>query len=72
MGYEGKKAYSYAIPFRVRLMEIDKWNTASMVELVKDYVGSGDLVNARLIATKISNLYPGSDAAKTAAGLVNG
>ena len=72
MGHEGKKAYSYAIPFRVRLMEIDKWNTASMVELVKDYVGSGDLVNARLIATKISNLYPGSDAAKTAAGLVNG
>ncbi len=72
LSYEGKKAYSYAIPFRVRLMEIDKWNTASMIELVKDYVGAGDLVNARRIATKISGLYPGSDAAKTAAGLVNG
>ena len=72
MGYEGKKAYSYAIPFRIRLLEIDKWNTTSMVELVKDYIGAGDAVNARLIATKISNLYPGSDAAKTAAGLVNG
>ena len=71
ISYEKKSEFIEAIPFRIRLMEIDKWNTISMVELVKDYVAVADMANARLIATKISRLYPGSDAAKTAAGLVN-
>ncbi len=72
ISYERKKEFTQAIPYRIRLTEIDKWSTSNMVELVKDYVAISDLVNARLIATKISTLYPNREDATTALGLVNG
>lgn len=70
--YESAKKYAQAIPFRVRLTELDRWNTTNMLTLVKDYVQVKDLANARAIAARISTLRPGGDDAKAAIALVNG
>ena len=72
MAYESKKSIAEAIPFRKRLMEIDRWNTANMIELERDYLGLSDIQNAKLISEKIASLYPDSDAAKAAEALLNG
>lgn len=69
---ESEKKFGAAIPYRIQLMELDPWNTASMIYLIKDYVGNNQLAQARSIAAKISTLYPGSDDAKSAMILAKG
>lgn len=70
--YEMSKQYQLAIPYRVKLLEMDPWKTKNMLELVKDYLQVKDLVNARAIAVKIAKLEPHGDNAVVAAQLVKG
>lgn len=72
LGYEMSKKYSSAIPFRKRLMVIDRWSTRNMLALVKDYVQVGDLTSARSIYRTILELRPDGDDAKSADAAIKG
>lgn len=69
---EAEKKYVLAVPYRLRLMELDPWNTHNMLPLVQDYVYLKDLGHAREIAARISHLYPSSADATSAAALIKG
>lgn len=72
IAYELTKKYGSAVPYRLRLLQIDPWNRPNMLQLVTDYVALKDLAKAREIALRLSNLYPKSADALAAATLVKG
>lgn len=72
IAYEMAKEYELAIPYRVKLMKIDPWNTNNMYQLAVDYTQLKDLASARRIASQIAQLYPNSAEARTAEQLVKG
>jgi tetratricopeptide (TPR) repeat protein len=49
-----------AIKYRERLKELDPWNNASLIELIKDYLSAGNKASAEEIAALIKRNYPGS------------
>jgi hypothetical protein len=51
---------SEAIKYRVRLKDLDPWNNASLIELIKDYLSVGNTASAQEIASLIKRNYPGS------------
>ena len=63
---------SEAIKYRERLKELDPWNNASLIELIKDYLSVGNRVSAAEIATLIKRNYPGSQADIDASALLVG
>jgi tetratricopeptide (TPR) repeat protein len=69
---ERSNSYLKAIDFRLRVMELDPWNTANMLEIVRDYVALKDLPNAKLMAEKITKLRPGGPDDIAAAALIKG
>jgi O-antigen ligase len=68
--YEGTNKRELAIPYRERLLIIDKWNTGNMLELVKSYAGIKEIRKATELANKIDQLYPGSEDGKKAQSLI--
>ncbi len=70
--YEAMKNYRAALPFRLRLLQLDPWNRPNMLQLVTDYVALKDMAKARQISSRLSRLYPNSDAAKASAALIKG
>jgi O-antigen ligase len=66
----GKQAE--AIKYRERLMTLDPWNNASLIELVKDYLAVGNKDSAASVAVKIKKNYPGSQADIDATALLVG
>jgi O-antigen ligase len=63
---------SEAIKYRERLKELDPWNNASLIELIKDYLSVSNRVSAAEIAALIKRNYPGSQADIEASGLLIG
>jgi tetratricopeptide (TPR) repeat protein len=63
---------SEAIKYRERLKELDPWNNASLIELIKDYLSVGNRVSAAEIAALIKRNYPGSQADIDASALLVG
>ena len=63
---------SEAIKYRERLKELDPWNNASLIELIKDYLSAGDAGSANEIAALIKQNYPGSQADIDASALLVG
>ena len=63
---------SEAIKYRERLKELDPWNNASLIELIKDYLSVGDTGSANEIAALIKQNYPGSQADIDASALLVG
>ena len=63
---------SEAIKYRERLKELDPWNNASLIELIKDYLSVGDKGSANEIAALIKQNYPGSQADIDASALLVG
>ena len=63
---------SEAIKYRERLKELDPWNNASLIELIKDYLSVGNKASAAEIAALIKQNYPGSQSDIDAADLVVG
>jgi O-antigen ligase len=63
---------SEAIKYRERLKELDPWNNASMIELIKDYLSVGNKASAVEIAALIKQNYPGSQADIDASALLVG
>ena len=70
--YEATDQRKSAIPFREKLLVIDKWNTDNMLQLVKSYLEFGDIEKAKAMSAKIASLYPQSADAAKAAELING
>jgi DNA-binding SARP family transcriptional activator len=66
----GKK--SDAIAYRERLITLDPWNNASLIELIKDYLSVGNRAAAEEIAALIKRNYPGSQSDINAAALLVG
>jgi hypothetical protein len=61
---------SEAIPYRERLVELDPWNNASLIELIKNYQAVGDRASAQKIASIIKQNYPGSQSDIDASALL--
>jgi hypothetical protein len=61
-----------AIKYRERLKELDPWNTASQLELIRNYLSVGDRASAQEVATLIKRNYPGSQSDIDAAALLVG
>jgi O-antigen ligase len=58
--YEALNRRPEAIKYRKRLLELDPWNNASLIELIKDYQSAGNKASAQEIAALIKQNYPGS------------
>jgi hypothetical protein len=61
---------SEAIKYRERLKDLDPWNNASLIELVKNYQAVGDKASAQKIASIIKQNYPGSQSDIDASALL--
>jgi hypothetical protein len=66
------KSESDAIKYRERLKELDPWNNASLIELIKNYLSVGNKASAAEIAALIKRNYPGSQSDIDAAALLVG
>jgi len=63
---------SEAIKYRERLKELDPWNNASLIELIKNYLSVGNKASAQEIAALIKRNYPGSQSDIDASALLVG
>ena len=63
---------SEAIKYRERLKELDPWNNASLIELIKNYLSVGNRASAVEIAALIKRNYPGSQSDIDASALIVG
>jgi O-antigen ligase len=61
-----------AIKYRVALSVLDPWNTASQVELIRNYLAIGDKALAQEVAALVKRNYPGSQADIDASALLVG
>jgi O-antigen ligase len=63
---------SEAIKYRERLKELDPWNNASLIELIKNYLSVGNKASALEVAALIKRNYPGSQSDIDASALLVG
>jgi len=70
--YEALGKRTLAIPYRERLMTLDPWNNASLIELAKDYLAGGNKASAASVVASIKKNYPGSQADLDASALLVG
>jgi O-antigen ligase len=70
--FEALNKRSEAIKYRERLKELDPWNNASLIELIRDYLSVGDKASADEIAALIKQNYPGSQSDIDASALLVG
>lgn len=72
IAYELTKKYESALPYRLRLLEIDPWSTRNMLQLVTDYVALKDFAKAREMYSRLLKLYPDNPDTKSAEALLKG
>jgi O-antigen ligase len=70
--FEALNKRSDAIKYRERLKELDPWNNASLIELIKNHLSVGDKASAAEIAALIKRNYPGSQSDIDASALLVG
>ena len=70
--FEALNKRSDAIKYRERLKELDPWNNASLIELIKNYLSVGDKASAAEIAALVKQNYPGSQSDIDASALLVG
>jgi O-antigen ligase len=70
--FEVSNKKSEAIKYRERLKELDPWDNASLIELIKDYLSVGNKASAEEIAGLIKRNYPGSQSDIDASALLVG
>jgi hypothetical protein len=69
---ESMNSRADAIKYRERLKELDPWNNASLIELIKNHLSVGDKASAAEIAALIKQNYPGSQSDIDASALLVG
>jgi O-antigen ligase len=72
IAFELSKKYESALPFRLRLLEIDPFSTRNMLGLVTDYVQLKDMAKAREMYSRLLKLYPNNPDTKSAQALIKG
>lgn len=72
IAYELTKKYELAIPYRLRILQLDPWSTRNMLQMVTDYVAMKDLPKAREMSSRLSRLYPNNPDTASAQALVKG
>jgi O-antigen ligase len=72
IAYEATSNPAKAIIFREKLVELDPWNTSNMLQLIKNYLATGNRANAAATAALIKQNYPGSQSDIDAAALLVG
>jgi O-antigen ligase len=70
--YETLEKRNLAIVYRERLMTLDPWNNASLIELIKNYLSVGEKASAEEIVALIKRNYPGSQSDIDASALLVG
>jgi hypothetical protein len=68
--HEALEKRNLAIPYRERLMILDPWNNANLIELAKDYIAVGNRASAASVVETIKKNYPGSQADLDASALL--
>ena len=64
--YESAKQPEEAIPYRLKLAELNPWNAKNYLQLGKNYRDIGDFVSMDLMLTKIQSFAPKTDIYKIA------
>ena len=72
IAYEATSNPAKAVIFREKLVELDPWNTSNMLQLIQNYLATGDRAKAAETAALIKQIYPGSQSDIDAAALLVG
>jgi O-antigen ligase len=70
IAYEATGKPTEAIEFRKKLLKLDPWGNANMIQLIKNYLAVGNRGEAEVLAAKIRENYPGSQSDTDAAALL--
>ena len=70
IAYEATGKPTEAIEFRKKLLKLDPWGNANMIQLIKNYLAVGNRGEAEALAAKIRENYPGSQSDIDAAALL--
>ncbi|MDP1720453.1 MAG: O-antigen ligase family protein [Candidatus Nanopelagicaceae bacterium] len=70
--YEQLKKFELAIPYRLRVIELNPWNTPSRLNLVKDYLALNDRESAQAMTDELARLNPLAGDSVEAANLMKG
>jgi O-antigen ligase len=72
IAYEATGKPAEAIEFREKLLKLDPWGNANMIQLIKNYLAVGNRVEAEALAARIKENYPGSQSDIDASALLIG
>jgi O-antigen ligase len=72
IAYEATGKPAEAIEFREKLLTLDPWGNANMIQLIKNYLAVGNRVEAEALAARIKANYPGSQSDIDASALLIG
>jgi len=72
IAYEATGKPTEAIEFRKKLLKLDPWGNANMIQLIKNYLAVGNRGEAEALAAKIHENYPGSQPDIDASALLVG
>jgi tetratricopeptide (TPR) repeat protein len=68
--YEAMNKRNQAIPYREKLLKIDRWSTSNMLQLIRTYYENKEYGKVREMAAKLKELYPESEDSKKAQTLL--
>jgi tetratricopeptide (TPR) repeat protein len=72
IAYEATGKPAEAIAFREKLLKLDPWGNANMIQLIKNYLAVGNKAEAEALAKRIKENYPGSQSDIDASALLVG
>jgi hypothetical protein len=72
IAYEATGKPAEAIEFREKLLKLDPWGNANMIQLIKNYLAVGNRAEAEALAAQIHENYPGSQPDLDASALLVG
>jgi cytochrome c-type biogenesis protein CcmH/NrfG len=72
IAHESQGNLTKAITYRETLLKLDPWGTDNMLQLIKSYLATGKLSQAKDIGTKVKKYYPGSQADIDASAILAG
>ena len=67
---EAMNKRNQAIPYREKLLKIDRWSTSNMLQLIRTYYENKEYGKVREMAAKLKELYPESEDSKKAQTLL--
>jgi tetratricopeptide (TPR) repeat protein len=72
IAYEAKGDIAKAINYRETLLNLDPWGTYNMLQLIRNYLVTGDSAKAKDLGAKIKQYYPDSQADIEASAILAG